>query len=540
MRKLLSLVALLAALAGVPAFAQSGQTFPQKQYYASDYGQWSILGQAANTFTFFPIGICTVPTPSQGSFFPFNTNAPVYISDATPANSELLTPSAVTPSVANPSSSQCGITVTALNNHYSFSLKSGTAGLQEVLNQIPSNVAYPTVVWLDRNWYSAINSIAQTISTQNAAAVIASVTGTANATLVDNTTIPFTYYRWNGSKYVAASNMSSLPFNLNQTTYTSLAAPTAISTGAATYGILTTATTGGSIPASSTYRVGITYVDAAGQETTLSTDSASTATVETGSATATNTLAITSPATETGAVGYRVYVTAAGGASLSEILYSPTCTATTLQSVLPSATVCAIGSPATITAIVTGTATVPLVNTAYARTLGSSGAYAPFPALGTVATTVVGNLGTINLPAGYLNSLGKSLTMCGNGYATTNGTAGTVTLATKLASLVGTTSITPFTVISPSIAASAIQVPINFCETWTTSATGSSGTLEAHGWVDYGVAGTAVGSLAQDIIFAASSAIDLTKSDQIQFTITPTTAGLTAAQLRQLTITQSN
>ena len=104
----------------------------------------------------------------------------------------------------------------------------------------------------------------------------------------------------------------------------------------------------------------------------------------------------------------------------------------------------------------------------------------------------------------------------------------------------GTTTITPFTVVSPSIAASVIQLPFNFCETWTTAATGATGTLEAHGWVDYGVAGTAVGSLAQDIIFAVSSTVDLTKADQIQFTITPTTAGLTAAQLRQLTVSQQN
>ena len=294
-----------------PAFAQQGaQTFPQKQYYASDYGQWQIRGQSANTYTFFPISVCTVPTPSSGSFFPFNTNASVFILDATPANSELVTPSAVTPSASNPSSSQCGVTITPANNHYSFSLLSGTGGLQEVLNQIPSGVAYSVPVILDRNWYSLINSI----PTQSAAAVIASVAGSYNAPLVDNTTTPFTYYLWNGAAYRPAANPSALPFNIRQSTFTSLAAPTALSTGAATYGIITTATTGGTIPATSTYRLGITYVDAAGQETSLSTDSASTATIATGSG-STNSISITSPAAETGAVGYRVYMTAATGAS---------------------------------------------------------------------------------------------------------------------------------------------------------------------------------------------------------------------------------
>jgi hypothetical protein len=531
-RKLINLVALLAAF-GAPAIvaAQSGLTYPQKSYYAADYGTWQIKGQTANSYTFQPGTLCSVPAPTTGTFYPFNTNASVYIQDSTPSLSELVTPTAITNTNA-----LCSITVTAVNNHYSFNLMSGTAGLQEVLNQISSLNAYPTIVWLDRSWYSAINSI----PTQNAAAVIAAAAGNSAATLVDNTTSPFTFYTWNGSQYTQSGANSAVSFNGRVSSYTGISAPTALSTSAATYGILTTATTGGTIPASSTYRLGITYVDASGQETALSTDTASTATIATGSGTATNTISITSPATATGAVGYRVYMTAASGASLSEILYSPTCTATTLQSVLPSATVCAIGQPATITAVVTGKATVPLVATAYPRIPGSSGSYPPFPALGTIASATAGNLGTINLPAGYLNTLGKSIEICGNGYATTNGTGGTLTLASKLASLVGTTSITPFTAVSGSIAASVLTVPFNFCETWTTSATGATGTLEAHGTVTYGLAGTAPGTQAQDIIIAASSTVDLTKQDQIQFTLTPTTAGYTAAQLRQLNIFPTN
>jgi hypothetical protein len=524
-----SLFAFILALAGAgqAAFAQS-LTYPQKFYYAADYGTWQIKGQAANSYTFQPGTLCQVPAPNTGSFYPFSTNASIYIQDATQSNSELVTPSSTTNTNA-----LCSVTVTALNNHYSFNLMSGTGGLQEVLNQISSSNAYPTIVWLDRSWYSAINSI----PTQNAATVIAAAAGSSAAILVDNTTSPFTFYTWNGAAYTSNGGNGGWNVNLRQSSQTALTVPTAISTGAATYGLLTTGTTGGTVPASATYRMGFTYVDASGGETTLSIDSASTATIETGSGT-TNTLAVTSPAALAGAVGYRVYLTAASGASLSEILYTPTCTATTLQSILPG--VCAIGQPATITAIVTGKATVPLVNTAYARIPGVSGSYPPFTALTTTASGSTGTLGTINLPAGYLNTLGKSVQFCGNGFGTTNGTAGTITFATTLASLVGTTSITPFTAVSASIAASDIQVPFLFCETWTTTTIGSSGTLEAHGWVSYGVAGTAVSSGAQDIIFAASSTIDLTKQDQIAFTIKPTTAGLTASQLRQLNVYPSN
>lgn len=533
----------LAALGCVPmGLAQSNQAFPQKQFYASDFSTWQIPSQTANTYTFFPISICTVPTPSIGSFYPFNTNAPVLIADKTASLSEVVTPSVVTPSAASPSSSQCGITVSPVNTHTQFTLGSATGGLQEALNQIGSTVLYNTVIWLDRNWYTAVNSVATVNPAYSAAGVIATVSGNANSVLIDNTTTPFTFYRWNGSKYVASGNPAANPFNAAVSSYTAISAPTALSTAAATYGIITTAGTGGTLPTSSTYRLGITYVDASGQETSLSVDSASTATIETGSTAATNTISITSPAAATGAVGYRVYMTAATGASLSEILYSPICTPTTLQTVLPTGTVCAIGSPATITAVITGTATIPVVSDAFPRTVGTSGAYPPFPALGTVATTVVGNLGTINIPAGYLNSLGKSLTFCGNGYATTNGTTGTLTFGVSLASLVGTTSISPYTSGVSGTTTASTQTPLNFCVTMTTAATGATGTLEVHGWTSFTLAPATnqVAAFQTDKIFAVSSTVDLTKQDQIQFTITPTTTGLTAAQLRQLTISQQN
>lgn len=533
MRKLISLcfgsiVALvLAATAAVPAFAQGSQVYPQKQYYAADYGQWQIKGQTANSYSFQPGTLCLVPSPVSGSFFPFNTNAPVLVADSTASNSEVLTPASTTNTNA-----LCSVALTAINSHFSFNLMSGTAGLQETLNQISSGNVYSAIVYLDRSWWQAAGSILSTVTGQS---IIASATGSAAATLIDTTTAPWTTYNWDGAHYQRNGSTAN-GFNQRQSSVTNLTVPTAISTAAATNGLLTTGTTGGTVPASSTYRMGFTYVDASGGETTLSVDSASTATLATGTG-ATNTLSVTSPAAQVGAVGYRVYLTAASGASLSEILYSPTCTATTLQTVL--AGVCAIGQPATITAIVTGTATVPVVNTAYARLGGYSNSYLPFPALGTQATTVVGDLATMNLPAGYMNSLGKSVELCGNGYATTNSTPGTLTLATTLASLVGTTSITPFTAVSGTTTASA-TVPFNFCETFTTSATGATGTLEAHGWVTYGLAGTAPGTQSQDIIIVASATVDLTKQDQLAITIKPTTTGTTAAQLRQLNVYTSN
>ena len=62
--------------------------------------------------------------------------------------------------------------------------------------------------------------------------------------------------------------------------------------------------------------------------------------------------------------------------------------------------------------------------------------------------------------------------------------------------------------------------------------------MESHGTVCYNLAGDAVCVPAQDLIVAVSSAIDLTKQDQLEFTLTPTTTAITTggAQIRQLTV----
>jgi hypothetical protein len=113
-------------------------------------------------------------------------------------------------------------------------------------------------------------------------------------------------------------------------------------------------------------------------------------------------------------------------------------------------------------------------------------------------------------------------------------------LASTFASVPNVTSITPWSVVSGSTAASAQADPFNFCATITTAATGATGTLEMHGCVNYSLSGTAAYTAACDTTIAVSSTVDLTKANQITFTIKPTTTALTAAQLRQLIVTQLN
>jgi hypothetical protein len=536
---IVALVALVAIGAAPVATAQSGQPYNQRWLFASDFGTFTIRSQTSATYSWSPGSICNVPAGSSAqSFFAFATTQPVEIVDFTnTALNEIVTPTAVTNTA-----SICSIAVSPANTHYGFYVTSGTGGLQEAINSVSSTAPYPVMIWIDRNWYALANALPGTTP----AKILAALTGNANAVIVDNTTQPFTYYTYNGTGYSGSGTTVAFP-NLKVSSYTNIAAPTALSTSATTGGIITTSSTGGTIGnAGSTYRLGATCVDASGGETTLSIDTASAATIATGTSTSTNSINVTSPVgctTANGAVGWRLYMSAASGASLSEILYSPTCSSTSVianQSVFVPATVCPIGASATITAIVTGTATVPSVNTAFPRLAGSSGSWPPFPALGTVASAATGTLGVINVPSGYFNVLGRSVMACGNAYATQNGTGGgTLALKLTVSSIPGVTTITPLTLTSGAPTLST-QDPINFCITITTASTGTTGTLWVHGWMGVGLAGTGPMTTYNDLNFAVSSAVDLTKQDQLALTITPTTTGLTAAQITQFSIYPSN
>ena len=532
--------------------------------YADNYGRWAFQGQAPNTYTFQNalVGACQVTNlnfSTRSTFYAFGDAvalAPVFIQDVNGANSEVVTPG----SYLTPTDISCGPSLAPVNNHTTFNLLSGTGGLQEALNVVgaSTNLSQATVIYLTPEWYKLVNSISSVNSTLASTVyplgIIAAATCNAGAYVVDITTTPSTTYvcsALSSGSLVISGAAASFP-NLRVTTNTAISAPTALTTVAATCatnggGCITTATTGGTIPASSAYTLAASCVDPSGGETTISVDTAAGATVTTGATSgSTNSITVTSPAGCTvanGAVGWRLYMTAASGATLTEILYSPTpsfWSSVPLQNTFPVSTVIPIGASATITAIVTGTATIPTVNTAYPRTAGSSASYPPFTALGTVAAAATGTLGLVNIPTGALNALGRQLTVCGTGYATTNSTAGTLTFATTLASIPGVTSITPFTAVSGSTAASAQADNFQFCITFTTQVTGTSGKVETHGWVLYSLSGTAVGTPAMDTLQTASSAIDLTKQDQLAFTIKPTTTALTAAQLRQLSVVSTN
>lgn len=209
MKRITSIILAIAGLLSAPAasFAQSSThtPFTLTEYYAVDYAQWGIKSQSANTYLFSPGGLC-LATASGTQFFPFATNAPILISDATPSNSEVVTPSSVTNI-----QSQCGFSASPTNTHTSFQIASGTAGLQEALNALAvlggKTTGYPAKIDLDRNWFAYAASIPGTTPT----AILAAAKGNAHAIVVDQTTAGSTSYVWSGTAYTSGTWVNTVP-----------------------------------------------------------------------------------------------------------------------------------------------------------------------------------------------------------------------------------------------------------------------------------------------------------------------------------------
>lgn len=196
-------VALFAASVAAPA-----QNLPPTWVFARAYNGWNIIGQQANTYTFNG-GACNYAPYNNGnspSFFVFSglqgsttVYNPVAILDANPALSEIVTPTSTVQGAAT-----CGFAATTTNQHTSFTLVSGTAGLQEaVTNQQQSGP--PSNVMLDQYWYNAVFALPGQPTPES---LIKAAKGSSNVTIVDTTTSPWTYWRWSGTAYAAATTLT--------------------------------------------------------------------------------------------------------------------------------------------------------------------------------------------------------------------------------------------------------------------------------------------------------------------------------------------
>jgi len=198
MRKLKSILLLLTgALIAPLAVAQTATSpFTAPEYYASAFNLWSVNSQQPNTYIFQGRSICN--SAAQGvNFFDFATNAPVFINDSNNANDERVTPSAITNTAGS-----CGVTISPSHTHNTFQMQSGTAGLQEAINTLKDQSAWPVVIVLDRNWYVNANQLPGT----NANSIIGAATGDYTVLIKDITTSPVTFYAWSGSAYQSTNN----------------------------------------------------------------------------------------------------------------------------------------------------------------------------------------------------------------------------------------------------------------------------------------------------------------------------------------------
>jgi hypothetical protein len=161
------------------------------QPIASQYSTWQVSGYAPDTYTFAP-NACRVQ--GGASFFnAFTVGTPIKIVDGNPALTEMVTPT----NVIN-NNNTCSISIAPVNHHnLPYYLTSATGGLQEALNANHTSPAVNTII-LDNKFYVSAGSA-------NVPAVIASAIGFSDLGLVDITQVPYVWYQWNGSHYVAVS-----------------------------------------------------------------------------------------------------------------------------------------------------------------------------------------------------------------------------------------------------------------------------------------------------------------------------------------------
>lgn len=523
MKRIATLVAAIALLTSA-AFGQITQA------QAGRYGlsAWAITGQrTASAFNYdldslfggnavgggtytFPINVCTQALAfGSRNVNPFAANASIRIIDITSANSETVTPAA-TPVTYN--GSTCTINFSPANTHSSFHLRSGTCGLREALNDMGGGGGVAVV---DQKFYDdGCSSL-----TINGLALSGGLL--ANQYIED----------------ISNGNAGTW-YGIKPTALTLLVAPAVPTTGTVAGGTFTN----GNVIACTT------YVDPLGGET-LCTNETTQATGGT-----TNGLTVASPAASAGAVGYRVYLTAVGGSTGTEIVYTPTstnCTLTVLEGVIPA---CAIGSNFSVLAPVTSTSKIPAFGTAHSALgyiaysgfppelfMGGANAgitqnfFGPFAAVATITAASAADVAQFYISPGSLNDLGDIVDVCFKANSTNVATA-IPTWKLNVATAFGQSPVTLSTVVIPTQTGA---VTTGGCFTLATAATGASGTFWSStpfGPFTETINSTGVSVTAGEVTSAVSSAVDLTKGLYFTINLGATTANITGVTVNQLQV----
>jgi hypothetical protein len=464
-----------------------------------------------------------VTANSQPAFSPITTNTPITVGFGT--NQETVTPSGVSGCNGGPIGS-CQVTASfTLLHGPNEPVTSGTYGLQEAINS--ANSAGGGRVLLGPGWTTL---------------------GGTSAIISAATPYPTVYIEDNRTSAMA-------PFwGMQPSALTSLAVPTTLAAGTVVFAAAPVGTW-----ANSAYYFCVTYVDALGGEGPCSLTYNQTPTLN-------YSVTITAPAASTGAVGWRFYAGASYNATYLMPINSTHCTLTTLEVVMPA---CAMGSnggwiapPVTTTSlrpnatVTTGALASPTVNISATQPQGHttfayqpSAAlplpfqthYGPFPAYGSTTSAQVDTLGSINLPAGFLNTIGRTIRLKGKITTGSANTAALPTLTTLVSWVGGTTAGVGITTCSfEGVALGATKTYTGPFEcTLNTNAVGATavGSLMPSGFLSIQPSDiTAVAQVYSDSNVAAVGSLGLFAQDTINLVYTSNTNTSAAPQLLSLDV----
>lgn len=491
------------------SIAGFGQYVQNTRVRATDYGSWeaNLTADVAASGTAFNVAPCVfLPANNAGKqFSPFAVNVPISLTGGT---GETVTPTAVSAFVYDSSvKGGCYVTITATVSNAHSKGSSAVSGDGGILEAAARN---PRVVLLDGAFATDT-------------AVTALTPGTNSPILEDLSTGVLRYY------------------TIQPNILTALATPATRSATAGTTQVIS-GTAVGTWTAVATY-VCVTYVDRLGGESPCSATYNFTATVSVA-------LNFASPAASTGAVGWRAYAGVTSLATAYQLpISSTTCTLST-QTPYPT---CAIGSAGVFPTPTTTTALHPgyVVNTYNPNTQGhttfayqlatkpslSCGQvqtnYGPFIASSGGTTGQIEVLGTVQLPSGCINAIGKAIRVSGH-ITMTAGASETPVLKVQLGPTFTTGTPTNICQFANTTALSAAVYSLNFTCTITTNATGASGTVVPGGMAVVALgAGTTAGTSMPELGTAAIT----DKLDTVNYlfvTYIPTSGTNTAAQLIDL------
>ena len=176
-----------ASLAQSPGQVTQGPGNTGGILWASNFGQWAVPQGNTGQFSWSSPLQCNATASGIPLNLVFKVGTPITIKDQVPANTEIVTPSAV-----YISGSGCSITVSPVNKHNTFALISATAGLQEAINYA---ACLPYMVILTPDWTRLGGTTA----------MITAAMGCTVVSILDQRTSTPVAYTWNGSSYVITS-----------------------------------------------------------------------------------------------------------------------------------------------------------------------------------------------------------------------------------------------------------------------------------------------------------------------------------------------